>query len=267
MQPFALRITKSDVFQNFIMLVIVFASLLVGLETSNSLMITYKSGFHFLDLVIQITFTIEIILRILAFGKQPLLFFKSGWNVFDFIVTTAFYLPFGGPYTSVLRLVRILRVFRLVTALPRLQILVGALIKSIPSIGYVALLLFIQFYIFAIVGNSQFGKTDPENFGTLGKAMMTLFQVITLEGWVEVYKSQPNVVAATIYFISFILLGTMIILNLFIGVIIDGFDEIKKEVIHTSKKEESNVKQDLKNLVSKIDNLKDEIDQISSNLD
>ncbi len=150
--------------------------------------------------------------------------------MFDFGVTAFFYLPFGGSFASVLRLVRILRVLRLITAIPRLQLLVGALIKSIPSIGYVAVLLFVQFYIFAIIGNTEFGKHDPAHFGDLGKSMITLFEIVTLEGWVEIYKAQSNFLVATTYFLSFIVLGTMIILNLFIGVVLNGFEEVKREL-------------------------------------
>lgn len=260
-------IVQSKYFQNFIMVIILIASILVGIETYPEISGEYFQVLRVLDTLIQTIFTVEITMRIFAYGSKPHLFFKSGWNLFDFIVTVVFYLPFGGAYASVLRLVRIFRVLRLVTALPKLQILVGALIKSVPSIGYVALLMFVQFYIFAIVGNSQFGANDPANFGSLGQSFMTLFQVVTLEGWVEIYKSQPNVTAATIYFISFILLGTMIVLNLFIGVIIDGFDEIKKEVDEDHLKHDGGLKNELKNAAKQIEALKNHIDQLAKKMD
>lgn len=258
------KLTDGKRFQNFIMGVILAASVLVGLETYPALYNAYRPLFHSLDLVIQAIFTIEILLRILAFGKKPQNFFRSGQNIFDFTITALFYLPFGGAFVSIFRLVRIFRIFRLFTALPQLQIMVGALISSIPSMGYITLLLLIQFYIFAVIGVAQFGHLDPDNFGSLSRAMMTLFQVVTLEGWVEIYKGLGGGAAATAYFIIFILTGTMIILNLFIGVITSGFDEVKREVeesvegkekleedLHTIKKQVSSLSASLDRAIAK----------------
>lgn len=242
------KLTESKNFQNFVTGVILIASVLVGLETYPGLYQSYRPLFHSLDLVIQAIFTLEITLRILAHGRSPFGFFRSGQNLFDFLITVLFYLPFGGAYVSIFRLVRIFRIFRLFTALPQLQIMVGALISGVPSMGYITLLLLIQFYIFAVIGVSQFGVLDPANFGNLGQTMMTLFQVVTLEGWVDIYKGLGSTAAATIYFVVFILTGTMIILNLFIGVITSGFDDVKREVEESSEGETEKLETDLKNI-------------------
>jgi voltage-gated sodium channel len=259
MDKLAKKLTQKPLFQNFILGVILAASILVGVETIPELTNKYQRLFFLLDHTIQTIFSIEIFLRIAAYGKKPFHFFRSGSNWFDFIVTALFYFPFGGVYVAVFRLIRIFRVFRLITALPRLQILVGALIKSVPSIGYVGLLMFIQFYIFAIIGITLFGQNDPGHFGGLGRALMTLFQIITLEGWVEIYSHLNNTAAAAAYFIAFILLGTMIILNLFIGVIMNGFDEVKKEVEESSINETGKIE-------ANINQIKKELDQLSLNL-
>lgn len=224
------KIAENKYFHRFIIFVIVSSAVLIGLETYPALYTQYHRFFALTDVIIQGIFTIEIIIRILAFGNKPLMFFKESHNVVDFIITAIFYVPFGGPYAAVFRLIRIIRIFRLFTALPRLQVLVGALVKSFPSMGYISLLLLIQMYVFAVVGTLLFGHNDPENFGNLGNALLTLFQIITLEGWVEIMKAQPQNFVTFFYFISFILSGTMIILNLFIGVILNGFDEVKKEM-------------------------------------
>jgi voltage-gated sodium channel len=223
------RIVNHTVFHKSIIAVILVSAALVGLETYANIYNAHQETFHIIDTVIQVIFSVEIIMRILAYGNRPLEFFKSKTNVTDFLITAVFYVPFGGTYASIFRLVRILRIFRLFTALPRLQLLVGALIKSVPSMGYISLLLLIQMYMFAVVGHVLFGSTDPQHFGDLGTAIMTLFQIITLEGWVDIMKAQQSPFAP-VYFISFILLGTMVILNLFIGVILNGFDEVKKEI-------------------------------------
>ncbi len=224
------RIVDNDRFQKFIISVIIASAIMIGFETYPTLYQQYQRLFVVADHFIQAVFTIEIIIRILAFGKKPLNFFKESHNVIDFFITAVFYLPFGGTYAAVFRLVRVLRIFRLFTALPRLQILVGALVKSFPSMGYISLLMLIQMYVFAILGVALFGHNDPVHFGDLGRALLTLFQIITLEGWVEIMQLQSETIVTVLYFVSFILLGTMIILNLFIGVILNGFDEVKKEI-------------------------------------
>lgn len=239
------QLTQSKSFQNAITLIIIVASILVGLETYPNIIASNASLFKFLDYAIQAVFTVEILLRILAHGKKPFQFFKSASNWFDFIVTGLFYLPFGGSFVAVFRLVRVFRIFRLFTALPQLQIMVGALIKSVPSMGYVTLLLLLQFYIFAVIGTTEFSHLDPANFGSLGQTMFTLFQMVTLEGWVDIYKGLGGTLLSTIYFISFILLGTMIVLNLFIGVITSGFDEVKKEIEESSDDETEKLSGDL----------------------
>jgi voltage-gated sodium channel len=259
------KIAGSLYFQRFIIGVIIFAAILVGIETYPQLYNRYHGILRFADLLIQGIFTIEILIRIFAYGKKPLLFFKSGSNIFDFLITAFFYLPFGGTFASVLRLVRILRVLRLITAVPRLQVIVGALIKSVPSMGYITLLLLIQLYIFAIVGNFLFGKNDPYHFGNLGSSMFSLFKVITLEGWIQILDAQKSNPFAPIYFISFILLGTMIVLNLFIGVIMSGFDEVKREIeeeMHKSEKRRT-VRHELVEISDQMELIKNKLDLIA----
>ena len=259
------KIANSLYFHRFIIGVIIFAAILVGIETYPQLYNRYHDVLKSADMLVQGIFTVEIIIRILAYRNKPLLFFKSGANVFDFIVTASLYLPFGGTFAAVLRLVRIFRVLRLITALPRLQVIVGALIKSVPSMGYITLLLLIQVYIFAVLGNFMFGATDPYHFGDLGNSMLTLFKVITLEGWIEIMEAQKNAFAP-LYFITFILLGTMIVLNLFIGVIMSGFDEVKREIeeeLHTNEKRKS-VSYELAEISKQMEEMKNKLDLIAN---
>jgi voltage-gated sodium channel len=243
------QIVKSKHFQSFIIGVILFAGALVGLETSKSISTHYGDWLKLLDRVVLIIFTAEILLKIAAEGRRPWRFFLDGWNLFDFVIVAVCYLPLQTQFVAVLRLVRILRVLRLVSVLPRLQLLVGALLKSLPSIGYVALLLSILFYIYAVLGVFLWGANDPERFGSLPMAFLTLFQCVTMEGWADIMHTQMwgcrevaqngmetacansrgMPIIAPIYFISFIILGTMIILNLFIGVMMNSLQEMQEE--------------------------------------
>lgn len=233
LSQFARRVTEAPFFQRFILAVILFAGVLVGVETDPAVMQRAGTLLHALDRVVLAIFVAELVLRLLAEGSRPWRFFRDPWNVFDFVIVAICLLPFHTEFAAVLRLARVLRVLRLVTAVPRLQILVGALLKSVPSMGYVALLLSLHFYVYAVVGVTFFGQTDPDHFGSLGRAGLTLFQIVTLEGWVDIMEVQTAAFAQpwipVAYFVSFILFGTMIMLNLLIGVIVNGMDEAREE--------------------------------------
>ena len=243
------RLVSSRGFQAFIVGVVLFAAILVGLETSKVLSNSYGVWLKFLDRLVLAIFAGEILLKVAAEGRRPWRFFLDGWNFFDFVVVGVCFLPLQTHFVAVFRLVRILRVHRLVSVLPRLQLLVGALLKSMPSIGYVALLLAIHFYIYAVIGVFLWGENDPMRFGSLPLAFLTLFQCVTMEGWVDIMHTQMwgcmqfvqkgmeascaasrgMPIVAPIYFISFIVLGTMIILNLFIGVMMNSLQEMHVE--------------------------------------
>jgi voltage-gated sodium channel len=233
------RIASSGVFTTTILSLIVLAGVLVGLETSSAIVARWGGLLHGLDRFILAVFVIELAIRLVASGPRWWRFFLDGWNLFDAAIVLVCLLPLHAEFAAVLRLARVLRVLRLVTRLPKLQVLVVALLKSIPSMGYVGLLLLLHFYIYAIIGVFLFGRADPEHFGSLPKAFLALFQIVTLEGWADLLKTQIDARATdagsgstfgtVLYFVSFILLGTMIILNLLIGVIMNAMQEAHEE--------------------------------------
>ncbi len=260
------RIVHSPCFQRFIIAVIVFAGVLAGIETDAGMMAAHGDFLHSLDRIVLGVFIIEAILKLTALSPRPLDYFKDGWNVFDFTVIVLCLLPMDSQFAVVLRLGRTLRLLRLVSALPKLQLLVGALIKSFSSMGYVSLLLGIMFYIYAITGVHLFGGHDKEHFGGLSQAFLTLFQTITLDDWKHLLSSasgsSPAIAAA--YFVSFILLGTMIMLNLFIGIIMNSMSEM-----HTELDEQLRAKQDLgKNgdVLSDLSTLDEQLSTLQSQL-
>ncbi len=228
----AKRIVGSRLFRGTIVAVIVFAGVLAGVETNAAIVAKYGALLHALDATVLAIFIAEIALKLAAHGRRPLDYFRDGWNVFDFLIVLFCLLPVGGPFAAVLRLVRTLRLLRLVSALPKLQLLAGALLKSLSAMGYVSLLLGLVFYIYAILGIHLFGPHAPEHFGSLGVALMALFQMITLDNWSDLFSAAQTdaPIAAVIYFVSFILLGTMIMLNLFIGIIMNSMSEMHAEL-------------------------------------
>lgn len=243
------RVTESGAFQGAITAVIVLAGVLVGLETDPALTERYGSTFHVLDRVILAIFIVEIAMKVGAEGSRPWRFFTDAWNVFDFVIVAACLLPFGSSSVTVLRVLRLMRVLRLVRALPKLQLLVNALLKSIPSMVYVTVLLGLLFYVYGVSGVFLFRGNDPVHFGSLGISMLSLFRVVTLEDWTDImyiqmygcdvygYQGQRDLctqpeaapLLGAAFFVTFVLLGTMIMLNLFIGVIMNGMDEAQRE--------------------------------------
>lgn len=258
MAYFFKKIAESKWFTSAVILAILVAGVVVGIQTyeaTSEKVRNYSALLNQLDLFILIVFTIEVIVKILAEGKKPWKYFMDSWNIFDFTIVAVCYLAFVVPsidasFVAVLRLARILRVFKLVTAVPQLQMLVGAMLKSIPAMGYVGILLSLLFYIYAVMAVFMFGENDPLHFGTLHKSMLSLFRVVTLEDWTDImyvnmygcdhsiwgYSFEEGCVnpsssryLSPFFFVSFVLIGTMIVLNLFIGVIMNSMDEVRAE--------------------------------------
>jgi voltage-gated sodium channel len=140
-------------------------------------------------------------------------------------------------FAAVFRLARALRLLRLVTAVPKLQLLVGALLKSLGAMGYVTLLLAMVFYIYGVAGVHLFGSVDPKHFGSLSAALLSLFRLITLDNWADIFQSVSidSRLPAVLYFVSFIMLGTMIMLNLFIGIIMNSMAEMHNEMAESER--------------------------------
>ncbi len=242
-------IANSSNFQNFITLVILCAGVLVGVETYPDIVARHHGLLHLLDQSVLWIFVAEIVVKMGAEGSKPWNYFRDGWNVFDFLIVAACFMPISSQYVTVLRLARLLRVLKLVRALPKLQILVSALLKSIPSMAYVSVLLVLLFYVYGVAAVFIFGKNDPVHFGTLQISMLSLFRIVTLEDWTDImyinmfgcdqygYASNEALctspdalpVVSPLFFVTFVLFGTMIILNLFIGVIMTGMDEAQRE--------------------------------------
>ncbi len=253
------QIAASKWFNNTVIIAILMAGVVVGIETYEEKMQAWLPFLHTIDWIILWIFTIEAGIKILAHGNKPWRYFQDPWNVFDFLIVAICWMPIFLPsmhtgFVAAFRLARILRVFRLVHALPQLKLLVDAMLKSIPSMGYVGMFLLLLFYIYGVMGVFVFGKNDPVHFGDLTTSIVTLFQITTLEGWADimfvnvhgcddpVYGSEDGCpephaygVWALVYFVSFVLIGTMIILNLFIGVIMNSMDEVRNEQLLEEK--------------------------------
>jgi len=228
MKEFARRIVQARWFEPWMVALILFNAVIIGLETSPEVMDDYGRWLEFANDVILGVFVLEAVLKITAVAPQFRRYFGDGWNLFDFTVVVLSFIPSTGEFALVARLVRVLRVLRLVSAMPQLRLIVATLVRSIPSMGHVLMLLAIVFYIYAITGFHLFHQHDAEHWGSLGAALLTLFQIVTLEGWVEVMETALEFrPLAWIYFVSFVLIGTFVVLNLFIAVVVNNLEASK----------------------------------------
>jgi voltage-gated sodium channel len=205
--------------QYSIVVLIVINAITLGLETSATVMAQAGSLLLALDNFVLGVFVVEISIKLYAHRWH---FFRDPWNVFDFIIISIALIPASGPL-AVLRALRILRVLRLVSMVPRLRFVVEALLHAIPGIASIAGLLVLLYYVFAVMATGLFGAAHPAWFGTIGRSMYTLFQVMTLESWSmgiarPVMETHPY---AWLFFIPFILIATFTILNLFIAIIVN----------------------------------------------
>lgn len=178
MQSICYKLSRSNFFNQFIIGTILLAGIVVGAQTYKEFAEENAAVLHILDQAILAIFTVEALIKILAEGNRPLNYFKNPWNIFDFtIVATCLLEPFlhlGGAFLPVLRLLRILRVLRLITAIPKLQLLVTCLLKSLPSMFYVSILLFLLFYVYGAMAVFLFGENDPIHFRNLQTSILSL---------------------------------------------------------------------------------------------
>jgi voltage-gated sodium channel len=218
------RIKENSLFKGLVIGIIILSALLLGTATYD-LSPQADSALIFLDYFVTIFFCVEILLRFAA-EKNKKEFFQDGWNIFDTIIVSFSLIP-AGESALLLRLIRIFRVLRLISFIPELKLLIEALIQSLSKLAYVCLLLFIILYIYAVFGSMAFSSTDPERWGDLGVALITLVQVLTLSSWEQVMLPlQEQISWSWIYFYSFIALGSITVLNLIIAVLVNVMSEI-----------------------------------------
>jgi voltage-gated sodium channel len=224
------RIASSRWFQHAALAVIVANAALIGLETSPALWERYGGVFSVLNAAVQVIFVVEIAVRLLAFGPRIHRFFLDGWNVFDFAIVALSLLPAAGPFATVARLARLLRALRVVSALPELRLIVATMLRSIPSLANVVVLLGLILYVYAVVGVHLFARVDPDHWGSLPRAGLTLFQILTLEGWVELMNASLAATGwAWVYYVSFVVLAVFVVVNLFIAIVINNLEAAKRD--------------------------------------
>jgi len=224
------RIAQNGRFQTFVMLVIIANAVLVGLETSSELVTQQGPLLELVNLAILAVFVFELAVRLISYWPRPLAFFRDGWNVFDFVIVALSVLPASGSFATVARLARLLRVLRLVSAFPELRLIVGTMLRSIGSMGSVLLLMGLVMYVYGVLGFHLFHEHDPAHWGTLGTSLRTLFEILTLEGWVELQEISLQATSfAWIFYGSYVLIAVFVVVNLFIAVVLNNLENVRTE--------------------------------------
>ena len=251
----------------FITALIIINAILLGLETDRGFVASAGDVLHVLDRIILIVFTVELIIKLYAYRWD---FFRSGWNVFDFLIVSIAWVPAAGPL-SVLRALRILRVLRLISVVPQMRRVISAIGHSIPGMLSVIGVLSLVFYVSAVLATSLFGQhSDPrmqEWFGTIGASAYSLFQIMTLESW-SMGIARPTMELfpyAWAFFVPFIIVTSFAVLNLFIGIIVDAM-----QTAHRDEEEEENRTAEAEaseEKASEVEALKLELRQINEKLE
>jgi voltage-gated sodium channel len=264
MTPTLRGIVESRGFNITITAVIVLNAITLGLETWPRAMSAAGPLLLAIDRAALWVFTIELALKLWVYRSR---FTRDGWNVFDFIIVGVAWLPAAGPL-SVLRALRIMRVLRLVSVVPQMRAVVGALFRALPGMGSIVAVLMLVFYIAAVMATKLFGDAFPHWFGTIGESMYSLFQIMTLESWSmgivrPVMEVHPG---AWLFFVPFIVVTSFTVLNLFIALIVNSMQSLQAETTEKIRAEASIAHNEREALLNRIDTLANEVRRLRSSI-
>lgn len=232
------RIESSRVFQAAVIFIIVLSAISIGAKTYD-IPPFFERLLSGLDMLVTYFFLAEILLRFSACENRKR-FFLDGWNLFDTIIVIGSLVPLQNAEAVLIgRLLRVFRVLRLVSVVPELRSLINALLKAIPRMGYIALLMFIIFYIYGAIGSLFFSGIDEQLWGDVSVAMLTLFRVATFEDWTDImYATMEAHPLSWIYYLTFIFLTAFVFLNMMVGTILDVMtEESERETAELAHKE------------------------------
>jgi voltage-gated sodium channel len=254
----ARRFTESNGFQRFILVVIAVNAIVLGLETSADLMAEMGSLLVTLDHIALTIFVVEILIKLFA---HRLAYFRDPWNLFDFTIVSVALLP-ANEGLGVLRALRVLRAFRLISMVPKMRLVVQAFLKAIPGMGSIMLLMILVFHVFAVMATHLFGGAFEAWFGSVGKSLYSLFQIMTLESWSMgiVRPVMQEFPFAWAFFIPFILVTTFAVLNLFVAIVVNSMQEVHDEDEH-GHEERAEILSEIKSLRQELALLRQQRDE------
>lgn len=246
------RLRGNKVFETFVIGVIIFSALVIGVKTY-AIPPTVSKVISILDWAITGIFLIEICIRYLG-DTDKKRFFANAWNVFDTLIVVVSLIPIDDSELAIIgRLVRIFRVLRMISIIPELRMLLNSLLKALPQLGYVALMMFIIFYIYGAVGSTFFAEINPTLWGDIAISLLTLFRVMTFEDWTDImYETQAVYPFSWVFYLTFIFFTAFAFLNMVIGIVVSVME--KEQNAHAGEQIEQNhdelllIRQELKEI-------------------
>jgi voltage-gated sodium channel len=233
-------LVESRWFDPLMLVVILLNAIALGLETYDSVERDIGGTLHTANDVILGVFVLELLIRLGAHAERPAGFWRSGWNVFDFVVVAASFVPGVRENATLLRLARLLRIVRAVRLLPDLRVLTVAVVRSLPGVASLAAITLLMVYLYGMLGWVVFHDHDPKNYGNVGQAMVTMFVLLTLENLPSYIETGQRLSDWTLlFYVSYVLVASFLIFNLFIGIVINSMEEARAIELHRAEQEQS----------------------------
>ena len=246
------RFIETDVFQFVVLGLIIVNAVILGAETFSGVKAAAGGWLAAIDRIIIYAFVVEIGLRIIAWRGA---YFKNGWNIFDLLIVVVS-VAAATSGLAALRAFRVLRVLRVITVIPRMRVVVSALLDSIPGIASVGVVLALIVYVFAVIAANLYGPKHPELFGDVFAAMYTLFQVMTLEGWPDIASQVAKTHSRSwIFFLTFVLIATFTMLNLFVAIVVRVVEEDSEPVVDEVMEGQQKIRNEISALRAEIEAL------------
>jgi len=255
------RLVDSERFNLAISVVIVANAVVLGLETFPRVVESFGSTLSLLNEAFYVVFVVELVLRLVSYGRRPQDFFKNPWNVFDFIIIGGVLIPAVREQAQLLRLLRLLRIVRLIRFLPDARVLLLTVVKSLPSMVSMIVLTVLLLFLYGMIGWSMFGAALPETWGTIGKAMLTLFILLTLENF-PTYLDEAKAVTpwAIVFFVSYVLVAAFLVFNLLIGIVIGSMEKAREHEAEIDRTQEDS------ELLRRISDLQDSLTELQADI-
>jgi voltage-gated sodium channel len=223
------KVVDSRAFSGVVIFTIAVNAVVLGLQTYEGVDERWGSELDLLNAACLAVFIVELAIRIASYWPRPWRFFRDGWNVFDFVVIGAAFVPGIRQNATLLRLARLLRVVRIVRVLPDLRVLLLGVWRSIPPLASIGAVTALILFVYGMVGWILFGDELPEQWGNIGRAMLTLFVMLTLENFPVYMDAAMDVEPwAWVYFVSFVLVAAFIVLNVLIGIVLNSMEEARE---------------------------------------
>lgn len=223
------RVVYSSQFELVIAFIILVNAVSLALLTMPEIDPETRNALSELDKFALYIYLVELIMRLVSYGKRPWEFFRQGWNVFDFTIVVLSFGVFTGE-TIILRLLRIFRLIRIFRFLPEVRVLTSSVVKSLPPLMSVGVLIFLALFIYGMAGVYLFGEQLPDSWGNITLALTSLFILLTLENFPN-YLEEAVAISpwALPFYLSYIFIVVFTVLNVLIGIVLNAMDEAREE--------------------------------------